>query len=64
MLAGRLFEIPISGTHAHSYVTSFVEGEELRVKEMIYKDQGGKSGDFYAKVMELRTEMGFTETNA
>ena len=32
MLAGKLFNIPVNGTHAHAYVTSFSELGELHNK--------------------------------
>ena len=30
MLAGKLFNIPVRGTHAHAYVTSFTGADDLR----------------------------------
>lgn len=34
VLAGHLFGIPVKGTHAHSYVTSFTDVSDLRVREL------------------------------
>ena len=30
MLAGKLFNIPVRGTHAHAYVTSFTGADDLK----------------------------------
>ena len=32
MLAGKLYGIPIKGTHAHSFVSSYYEPKELKIK--------------------------------
>ena len=40
MLAGKLFQIPIKGTHAHAFVTSFTGLEEVRCQNLPYLGEG------------------------
>ncbi|XP_012284628.1 nicotinate phosphoribosyltransferase isoform X2 [Orussus abietinus] len=40
VLAGKLFHIPVNGTHAHAYVTSFVGIAELQTKTLAHKQTG------------------------
>lgn len=32
LLAGKMFNIPVKGTHAHAYITSFSNPKELKTK--------------------------------
>ena len=34
MLAGKLYGIPVRGTHAHAFVTSFTGLEDLNTKDL------------------------------
>jgi len=35
VLAGKLYKIPVKGTHAHAYVTSFSDLTELKTKVIV-----------------------------
>jgi nicotinate phosphoribosyltransferase len=61
VLAGYLFGIPIRGTHAHSYVQSFIGVEDLKDHTLTGAD--GKVHDFVKMVLEIRAELGFNHTN-
>jgi len=43
-LAGKLFNIPVKGTHAHAYITSFNGFSELKTTTLTPKN-GGKPLD-------------------
>lgn len=55
VLAGYLYGIPISGTHAHAYVSSYIGPEDLNVREL-------DGIDLYELADSYRSEMGW-ETN-
>ena len=37
VLAGKLYDIPVKGTHAHAYVTSFSGAEDLQGAKIAFK---------------------------
>jgi len=54
VLAGHLFGIPIKGTHAHSFVTSFSSPDDLKAREIT--DTKGAKHDFWQAVQKARTD--------
>ena len=61
VIAGKTFGIPISGTHAHSFVSSFTSLDEL--KNTILKDSKGNEHDIKELALKFRSELGYTSTN-
>ena len=56
MLAGKLFHIPVKGTHAHAYITSFNSINELQTVQLVPKF-GGEPVDFVALSINWRTKL-------
>jgi nicotinate phosphoribosyltransferase len=61
VLAGYLFNVPIKGTHAHSYVQSFTGIHDLHDRTI--KDVDGMPHEFVNMVSAIRKELGFSHTN-
>uniref|UniRef100_A0A0C9QU29 Nicotinate phosphoribosyltransferase n=1 Tax=Fopius arisanus TaxID=64838 RepID=A0A0C9QU29_9HYME len=40
ILAGKLFDIPVRGTHAHAYINSFAGIDELKLRTLRHKETG------------------------
>ena len=66
VLAGKLYGIPVTGTHAHSYVMSFDYSEfqssnENNVPHLELKhrtDQDRVETNFYSECVQFRTQLG------
>lgn len=61
MLAGYLFDIPVSGTQAHSYISSFSGLEDIKNRRL--ESELGADEDFVTTVLRYRDELGFTNTH-
>lgn len=56
VLAGKLFGIPVRGTHAHSYITSFSSFSDLTLKTLVPKN-GGESQDLLELAKKWRHDL-------
>ncbi|CAB4061373.1 pncB [Lepeophtheirus salmonis] len=58
VLAGKMFNIPVKGTHAHAFVTSFTEPEDLVYNRLAHKeDDTIVEEDFYGRCVEWKGKM-------
>lgn len=56
VLAGKLFNIPVKGTHAHAYITSFNDFSELR-NVLLEPKTGGHPQDLLQLSLQWRTKL-------
>uniref|UniRef100_A0A182M976 nicotinate phosphoribosyltransferase n=1 Tax=Anopheles culicifacies TaxID=139723 RepID=A0A182M976_9DIPT len=56
VLAGKLFNIPVKGTHAHAYITSFTGIDELKTRVLQHKEDG-TTRDLLELAMEHRAAL-------
>ncbi|KAJ3435878.1 nicotinate phosphoribosyltransferase [Anaeramoeba flamelloides] len=64
VLAGKMFGIPIKGTHAHSWISSLQDTSEINVRNLTYFKNGKKKEiDFVDFVLENQKKLGWTTTN-
>uniref|UniRef100_D3TNW0 Nicotinate phosphoribosyltransferase n=1 Tax=Glossina morsitans morsitans TaxID=37546 RepID=D3TNW0_GLOMM len=56
VLAGKLFNIPVKGTHAHAYITSFSGIEELKARLLKHK-LTGVTGDLLELAIKYRQKL-------
>jgi len=58
VLAGKLFEIPVKGTHAHAYVTSFTGAADLAEATIKHaSEEGVVEDDFFSRCVEWRSKL-------
>jgi len=62
VLAGMKFGIPVKGTHAHAFVTSFTSLNEIQVTTIRQAD--GSEAEFFQNVMAYRKRLEFSHTNS
>ncbi len=52
VMAGMLYGVPIKGTHAHSFVSSFNPSEEERIGKLQPSDSSKPPRDFYPETVK------------
>ncbi|XP_060536870.1 nicotinate phosphoribosyltransferase [Cylas formicarius] len=57
VLAGKLFKIPVKGTHAHAYITSFNSIQELKNTMLPQKDRGDNPQDLLKLSLDWRSKL-------
>jgi nicotinate phosphoribosyltransferase len=62
VLAGRLFGVPVKGTHAHSFVQAFHGMDDLGGRHFL-KASDGTQINFVRRVAETREQLGYIHTN-
>jgi len=57
--AGYLYDIPIAGTQAHSFIMSFEDEKDCEESRWLAPAEGGEKVDLLAKALEYRTSLGW-----
>jgi len=56
MLAGKLFDIPVSGTQAHAFISSYAGLDDLETEMLVDTDENERN--FVKKALEYREKIG------
>lgn len=60
--AGKLFGIPLRGTHSHAFVSSFMSPDEIIEKSLRYRDGSSTCEDFVSLVQTWLTKIQWSHT--